>query len=429
MAWCLCQLATHISNAGDPGAFAAFLAGVAHLAEDAAAVCAARAGAESAHSRRSGHHAGHGHNSVILAFGESMALVVHAESGPETPPQAPANASRRENKNKSANERNDAGAPSGESDARSSGVLRKELVRTCALALEITGISAASALAYVACKLVAHVLRVAPQASACLLSARAARAAASVSSDAAVGHETRRAALAATRGVLVECAAELVAPEFVLPHLAATLRDRAALCARATPPRGKRRDAFDAELAACVDAAAERFLVEKTAGHMDTRGYGPSRVCSNASTRRHDVDTTRGRIAPNPAAARHLDAFAAACVSTLEAGEGAVAECLRAAALGRARVRGDEAERGGGDDTAAGARGQRGRRGRARGVHGARVLRGEAGNARARAARERRRKRKGGAFARREAAAALRGGEGALERDRTDRAFEGASSV
>ena len=86
IAWCLCQLATHISNAGDPGAFAAFLAGTADLAEDAAAVCAAHAGAV-AHSWRGGHHAGHGHASVILAFGESMALIVAAESGPETPPR------------------------------------------------------------------------------------------------------------------------------------------------------------------------------------------------------------------------------------------------------------------------------------------------------------------------------------------------------
>ena len=209
-----------------------------------------------------------------------------------------ANASRRENKNKSANERNDAGAPSGESDARSSGVLRKELVRTCALALEITGISAASALAYVACKLVAHVLRVAPHGGRqSPLRARGGPVA-SISSDAAVGHETRRAALAATRGVLVECAAELVAPEFVLPHLAATLRDRAALCARATPPRGKSATRSTPN-SPRASTPAERFLVEKTAGPWTHEGM-VHHACVRTRRRDGTTSTRRGSASPQP---------------------------------------------------------------------------------------------------------------------------------
>ena len=331
IAWCLCQLATHVSNAGDPGAFAAFLAGVADLVEDAAAACAAHAGA-AAHSRRGGHHAGHGHGSVILAFGESMALVVGAEAGgPETPPQALtnrvrlANASRRKNKSEGASAARDAETPFSRAATDRGKGFEEGFVRTCALALEVNGPAAAGALACVACKLVAHALRVAPQASACLLSARSARAAASLSSDATVGHEARRAALAATRGVLMECAAELVAAEFVLPHLAATLRDRAAFSISATPPLGKKREAFDAELAACVDAAAERFLATSVSSRGEIeRGERAS-------------DPAEGRFAPL-AAVRHLDTFAAACVSTLEAGEGAVGAGLRAAALGAARA-------------------------------------------------------------------------------------------
>ena len=84
--WTLCQLMSQLSNAGDPGAFAALFVGVAELVEDVAEVHATRF-ASSAHSWRGGHHGGHGHVMVLCSFREALRRICAAEGGPDTPPQ------------------------------------------------------------------------------------------------------------------------------------------------------------------------------------------------------------------------------------------------------------------------------------------------------------------------------------------------------
>ena len=111
--------------------------------------------------------------------------------------------------------------------------------------------------------------------------------------SAAVG--LRHAALAALRGVATELPSSVLPAETCLRHLAVALRERAAGGGGAVPPAGRERDAFDAELAACINAVLD--------------------VCDDAAS---------------AAAAEPLSEAAAAVIT---AGEGVVADALRAASL------------------------------------------------------------------------------------------------
>ena len=125
--------------------------------------------------------------------------------------------------------------------------------------------------------------------------------------------------MSAIRSILAECPSGVFSPDAVLAHLAVTMRERAGGAARATPPEGRKRDAFDAELAACVNASVDAA----TCAECDD-------ACGDDE---HGNATAHGRGRGGA-----LEQLVVAAVATVEAGVGGVSPALRAAALRTARA-------------------------------------------------------------------------------------------
>jgi serine/threonine-protein kinase ATR len=226
---------SQLSNAGDPAAFAALVSGAADLTEDAADALRA----QPSRTRRGwpiGQHAGHGHAMVLCSFLEALrvARAAAGEEGPDTPPL--------ERVARSAH-------------AASAGTAPERAAPEMGLALEVSGADAADALMRAACKLLTHALRLGPQIAAGFVSPSVSRALAYAAAAPNASIATRRAALSALRSAAAEVPAATFPAEACLRAVAETMRERAGGGAGATPPPGRDRDAFDAELAACLDAA------------------------------------------------------------------------------------------------------------------------------------------------------------------------------
>ena len=279
--WTLCQLMSQLSNAGDPGAFAALFVGVAELVEDVAEVHATRF-ASSAHSWRGGHHGGHGHVMVLCSFREALRRICAAEGGPDTPPQRSTG---------TASNAAAARATTTTSTSSSSRALAPEV----GLMVEVGGADAAAALATAACKLTTHALRLSPQAATGFLAPSTARACATLSSSPAATIATRRAAINALRAVAAESSAATFPARMCLAHIAVTFRERVGNAPGVTPSDNRERETFDAELAACAEACLAAASV--------------------------DAVVAAG------------DALARAAAAAAEAGEGAMGKTLRAAGM------------------------------------------------------------------------------------------------
>ena len=302
---------TQVHNCGDSGSFAAFFCGVAELCEDVNFVL--RSNLNSSEFKFSGgHHHGHGYEYVILSFRNAMSLIVANEGGPKTPEL------RTEKNKENAKKHTSKSAASTKTSDPQAPVPRKPNTNitdvTGVLAVEVATCAAASALAQVACKLVAHAHRIAPQASSCFLTPKTLSAVSEISSNPQVGYETRRAGLNALRSILTECPPGVFDPDAVLQHVAVTMRERAGGALAATPPEGRRRDAFDHELAACINAVVDACAMEKTTDLSNETGNTRS-SCDGA-----------------------LDQLVAAAVAVVEAGESNVSAGLRAAALRAVRA-------------------------------------------------------------------------------------------
>ena len=239
---------SQLSNAGDPGAFAALFVGVAELVEDVAEVHATRF-ASSAHSWRGGHHGGHGHVMVLCSFREALRRICAAEGGPDTPPQRSTG---------TASNAAAARATTTTSTSSSSRALAPEV----GLMVEVGGADAAAALATAACKLTTHALRLSPQAATGFLAPSTARACATLSSSPAATIATRRAAINALRAVAAESSAATFPARICLAHIAVTFRERVGNAPGVTPSDNRERETFDAELAACAEACLAAASVD-----------------------------------------------------------------------------------------------------------------------------------------------------------------------
>ena len=139
--WTLCQLSSQLSNAGDPKTFAALCVGVAELVEDAAQVL-------EIHSCAPGHR---GQGAVLCCFGEAVRRMCD-DVGPDTPPQSERDGRGRTGRKPAS------GTDAGRTETR--GGSSSSAAR--GLMVEIGDVEAAVAFASVACKLLAHALRVGP---------------------------------------------------------------------------------------------------------------------------------------------------------------------------------------------------------------------------------------------------------------------------